>query len=74
MIEQSSGSPYFSTDYSEAQERLLAAGKSLGADFESYTNPELGPGGETLATDVLSIGSTESKSLLFVCSGSFVSG
>ncbi|WP_374372092.1 M14 family metallopeptidase [Dongia sp.] len=55
---------YFSATYTEAREKFRTAAKAAGADLISYVNPNKGPDGGELATDVARIGSRDARRLL----------
>lgn len=46
----------FSAHYGEARDKFLSAAKALNAPLAAYTNPNKGPKGETLTTDLAWIG------------------
>src|SRR5260370_8719903 len=46
----------FATDYSEADDKFLAAARLAGAVTYRYDNPAKGPRGEALSTDVARLG------------------
>ncbi|MBM3523398.1 MAG: DUF2817 domain-containing protein, partial [Alphaproteobacteria bacterium] len=54
----------FSADYAEARSRFLAASKATGASLREYRNPNEGPRGEALATDVAWIGPVKARRVL----------
>lgn len=58
----------FSDTYAEARQRFLDAGKGLGLTPKSYLNPQLGPEGETLATDCLWVGPADAKNVFVMLS------
>jgi hypothetical protein len=61
---------YFSSRYSEARAKYLAAAHSAGADLTPYALPKFrGPRGERLFLDVARLGPQESESLLVLISG-----
>ena len=62
-------SPYFSSDYQEARHKFLEASTAIGASIESFKNPNSGPGGEPLYTDVAVIGPKDAKAILVLGSG-----
>ena len=59
----------FSQSYAEAREKFLAAAERAGATPETYLNPNKGPGGETLATDVAWFGEADAPRVLVAISG-----
>ncbi len=60
---------YFSTSYREARDKFLDAANTAGANIYSIKNPNTGPNGEPLFTDIASIGSMDAKNILFLSSG-----
>ena len=54
----------FSPDYRSAREQFLASAREAGARLERYTNPEKGPEGETLSTDVALLGDPTAERVL----------
>ena len=54
----------FSADYAEARGKFLAAARAADAALRSYANPNPGPRGEPLATDVAWIGPATAKRVL----------
>lgn len=54
----------FSADYAEARARFLAAVKAAGASLREYRNPNAGPRGGALATDVAWIGPARARRVL----------
>ncbi len=54
----------FSADYSEARGRFTAAVDAAGGTIETYRNPNRGPAGEALATDVAWIGPRDARLVL----------
>ena len=63
-----SASGYFSTTYSDARERFLAAAQAAGAQMRTYRNPGRGPAGEELATDVAWLGPAGAERVLVTIS------
>lgn len=61
-------SDFFSATYAEARERFLDAAADAGFTAEHHVNPEKGPKGEELATDVVRIGSPGARRLLVTMS------
>ncbi len=60
---------YFSGDYGEARAKFLAACDAPDIEVENHQNPNVGPGGEALYTDVASLGPREANAVLILCSG-----
>jgi len=60
---------YFSKSYGEAREKFLQASHAVCDGITSFKNPNLGPKGEPLYTDVALIGPKEAKSFLVLGSG-----
>ena len=60
---------YFSATYSDARAKFLAGCIETGATVTSYRNPESGPKGEALFTDVARLGPTDADRVLIVESG-----
>lgn len=62
--------PLFSTDYSEARDKFLAAAKPRDFEVVSHRNPyATGPNGEDLFVDVATWGPADAKAGLLVISG-----
>lgn len=59
---------YFSSDYTEAREKFAAAAKDAGADVERFSNPEKGPKGEDLSTDVAWLGPKDAENVMVTIS------
>jgi hypothetical protein len=59
----------FPADYAASRRALLELCAAEGARTSSFAHPELGPGGEPLATDVARFGPEDAESLLIVSSG-----
>jgi hypothetical protein len=59
----------FSSDYAEARDKFLTAASALGAVLAHYANPNRGPGGETLATDVAWLGPSDAPKAAVLISG-----
>lgn len=59
----------FSADYPEAREKFLAAARAAGATLERLSNPNLGPDGGALSTDVAWIGPRDAEAVLVMISG-----
>ena len=64
-----SASQYFSATYAEARERFLAAATAAGATIKSRTNPNKGPDGGTLSTDMAWFGPRDPERALVLVSG-----
>lgn len=62
-------STYFSSDYQEARHKFLEASNAIGAKIESFKNPNSGPEGEPLYTDVALIGPKDASAILVLVSG-----
>jgi predicted deacylase len=60
---------YFSSDYREAREKFLKACSASAIKVESHQNPQMGPHGEKLYTDVALLGRREASKVLILCSG-----
>ncbi|MFN3523153.1 MAG: M14 family metallopeptidase [Phenylobacterium sp.] len=59
----------FSADYSEARDKFVAAAQTAGARLERITNPNRGPRGEALSTDVAWVGPSDAEAVLVMISG-----
>ena len=59
----------FSPDYPAAREKFRVAAKAAGAALESHANPEQGPDGGDLSTDVARIGPAEAEAVLVMSAG-----
>ena len=59
---------FFSATYSEARARFLDAAAEAGLSPAHHVNPEKGPGGQELATDVVRIGPADASRLLVTLS------
>lgn len=59
----------FSANYEEAREKFLEASRAVGASLESFRNPNKGPDGKPLFTDVAIIGPSDAKTILVLGSG-----
>jgi len=59
----------FSAAYPEARDKFVAAARSAGAALERITNPNLGPDGGAISTDVAWIGPRDAKAVLVMISG-----
>lgn len=62
-------SEYFSSSYNEAREKFLAAASDAGGDINSIQNPEFGPEGEAIFTDVAYFKAENDKDTLVISSG-----
>ena len=60
---------YFSSNYEQARKKFLEAADATGTNIESFKNPNTGPKGESLYTDVALIGSEDAKVILVLISG-----
>jgi hypothetical protein len=58
----------FSADYSEAREKFLTAAERAGAALVHYDNPNPGPRGEALATDVAWVGPEDARYVFLMLS------
>lgn len=59
---------HFSASYAAARAKFREAAKAAGADLQSFANPELGPDGGALATDVARIGPKDASRVLLAMS------
>ena len=59
----------FSANYAEARAKFLDASKAAGARVESFKNPNAGPDGEALYTDIATLGPSDAKAVLVLGSG-----
>ena len=59
----------FSESYSEARTNFLAAAEAANARVYSYDNPNMGPDGEGLHTDVATLGPDDAEGVLLLGSG-----
>ncbi len=59
---------YFAADYAEARNRFLAACETAGAVVETFRNPNSGPEGGPLFTDVARIGDENAENILLAIS------
>lgn len=57
---------YFSSTYAEARQKLLKKANTLNLHVFSYENPQKGPHGEDLCTDVVRIGAEDASRVLIV--------
>lgn len=60
---------FFPAGYADARQRFRAAAAALGLQPDEYRNPQAGPDGERLATDVVRIGPPQASRVIFVMSG-----
>jgi hypothetical protein len=60
---------YFSSDYQNARSKFRAAATSAGAGQESFKNPQVGPDGQELFTDVAWLGPRDAETVLVLMSG-----
>jgi len=60
---------YFSNDYIEARKKFLNASHTVDATVESFQNPNTGPDGGPLFTDVALIGTKDARTILVLMSG-----
>lgn len=60
---------YFSSDYFGARKKFLEASRVSGAEVKSFKNPQAGPEGEPLYTDVALLGPKDAKYVLVLESG-----
>ena len=59
----------FSSDYTEARQAFLTAGRFAGAEVDSFQNPGTGQGDVRLFTDVALLGSLQAENILVLISG-----
>lgn len=59
---------YFSSDYAEAREKFTGAARAAGAELERFINPEKGPKGEDLSTDIAWLGPRDADKVLVTMS------
>ncbi len=59
----------FPKDFADSRKRFLAAAKALKASIKTYPNPNRGPNGEALATDVAWLGPKNAAKVLVLLSG-----
>jgi hypothetical protein len=62
-------SDFFSSTYSEAREKFVAAARDAGAALERFDNPAQGPAGVSLSTDVAWLGPRDASRVLVTLSG-----
>ncbi|MDR3511822.1 MAG: M14 family metallopeptidase [Caulobacteraceae bacterium] len=60
---------HFSADYPEARGKFCAAARQAGAALERLSNPNLGPDGGDISTDIAWFGPTDAPSVLVLLSG-----
>ena len=60
---------YFSNNYIEARKKFLNVSYTVGATVESFQNPNTGPDGGPLFTDVALIGPKDARTILVLMSG-----
>ena len=60
---------YFSANYIEARQKFLDAAHSAEAKIEHFINPQTGPQGEAIYTDVALIGPKDAGTILVLSSG-----
>ena len=60
---------YFSADYKEAREKFINAAIAAGIEVETVSNPEAGPNGEHLTTDVVHLGNSNADTVIVLVSG-----
>lgn len=59
----------FAPDYAAARARFIRACETLGVPVRGYANPNTGPGGEALATDVAWVGPGDAADVVAMISG-----
>jgi hypothetical protein len=59
----------FSADYAEARDKFLTAAAALGASLARYANPNKGPRGEALSTDLAWVGPADAGKVAVLISG-----
>jgi len=59
---------FFAEDYAEARSRFLKLCAAAGVEPKAYINPNKGPKGEELATDVAWFGSSDAKNVMVMVS------
>jgi hypothetical protein len=64
----SAANTYFAADYAQARRSFLAACDAAGIETRSYVNPNPGPGGEELASDVAWCGPEDAHRVLVLVS------
>lgn len=60
---------FFPASFADARQRFRAAAAALGLQPDEYPNPQAGPDGARLATDVVRIGPLQASRVMFVMSG-----
>lgn len=70
-MENNIGDPsgFFSSDYMEARQKFLDAVLSVGASTDNFRNPNAGPAGDDLFTDVALLGPKDAETILVLGSG-----
>lgn len=63
-----SGNVHFAADYAGAREKFLGAARVAGAVTKAYANPNRGPKGESLTTDVAWLGDRKAPKVLALLS------
>jgi len=59
----------FSADYGEARDKFLSAAQAIGATLATYANPNKGPKGEALTTDLAWVGPEDASRVAVLISG-----
>lgn len=59
----------FSASYTEARDKFLTAASGLGASLSTYANPNKGPKGESLTTDLAWLGPADAGKVAVLISG-----
>jgi len=60
---------HFAASYGEARAKFRTTAQAAGATLTTYVNPQSGPAGETLATDVARFGPDDAAGVMIVNSG-----
>ena len=60
---------YFSDDYESARRKFLDAVAAYGLEHQAFLNPQRGPEGQTLSTDVAWFGDKTAHRILVLISG-----
>jgi len=60
---------YFPSDYANARQNFLHAARDAAANVESFQNPNPGPGGALLFTDIALLGPPDAQNVLVLMSG-----
>ena len=60
---------YFSSDYANARQNFLHAARDAAANVESFQNPNSGPSGTQLFTDIALLGPSDAQNVLVLMSG-----